>query len=152
MLLMFIGTASASAGGGIRLNTLGVLLATIAASIRGREHVTCFGREIDSRQVNRAITITLFAGLFVFLVAFILSFTEQGGLKFIYLLFEACSAVGTVGLSAGITPNLSSIGQLLIILTMIIGRLGPLVLGLSLIDKERKATQFRYPQERVRIG
>lgn len=152
MLLMFIGTASASTGGGIRLNTLGILLSTALASVRGREHVTCFRREIDSRQVNRAITITFFASALVFTVAFILSFTEQGGLKFIYLLFEVCSAVGTVGLSSGITPGLSAVGQIMIIITMFAGRLIPLVLGLSLIDKERKPTPYRYPQERVRIG
>ncbi len=151
MGLMFIGTASASAGGGIRLNTLGVLVATILSSIRGSDHVTAFGREVSPFQVHRAIAVVSLGLLLVFVVAFILTGTE-GSHTFINLLFEAFSAVGTVGLSTGVTPDLSVVGQLLIIVTMVVGRIGPLALGLALVHHEGKTPLYRYPRERVRIG
>ena len=152
MGLMFIGTASASAGGGIRLNTLGVVVATIVASIGGREQVSAFNREIAPSQTHRAVTVTTMAVALVFLVAFVLSFTEGGGVSFIALLFEAVSAVGTVGLSAGITPDLGMVGKLLIIITMVVGRLGPLTLALALMQREQQTSLYRYARERVRIG
>ena len=151
MGLMFIGTASASGGGGIRLNTLGLLVATILASMRGREQVVAFGREIAPGQMNRAVTVTTLAVTLVFLVAFVLTFTEDQP-RFIDLLFEAVSAVGTVGLSAGVTPSLSTAGKLLIIVTMVVGRLGPLTLALALMRREQQAALYRYARERVRIG
>ncbi len=152
MGLMFIGTASASAGGGIRLNTLGVLVATILASMRGSDHVTAFGREVSPFQVHRAIAVVSLGLLLVFVVAFILTGTEGGHTSFINVLFEAFSAVGTVGLSTGVTPDLSVVGQLLIIVTMVVGRIGPLALGLALVHHEGKTPLYRFPRERVRIG
>ena len=152
MGLMFIGTASASAGGGIRLNTLGVIVATIMSSIRGLDRVTAFGREISPFQVHRAITVVSLGFLLVFVVSFILTGTQSGDLPFIDLLFEAFSAVGTVGLSTGVTPELGVVGQLLIIVTMVIGRIGPLALGLALVQHEGKTPLYRFPTERVRIG
>ena len=150
--LMFIGTASASVGGGIRLNTLGVLLAAVWSSFQGREQVTCFGRELSAEQVHRAIAVTAFAFFFVFLVAFILIFTEDRRGQFIDFLFEAVSAIGTVGLSRGVTPTLSIPGELLIILSMLIGRLGPLMLALMVSQRELHPPLYRYARERVTIG
>lgn len=152
MGLMFIGTASASAGGGIRLNTLGVVAATIIASIRGQDHVTAFGREVSPFQVHRAIAVVTLGFLLVFVVAFVLTGTESRHESFINLLFETFSAVGTVGLSTGVTPDLSVVGRLLIIVTMVVGRIGPLALGLALVHHEGKTPLYRYPRERVRIG
>ncbi len=152
MGLMFIGTASASAGGGIRLNTLGVLVATVISSIRGSDHVTAFGREVSPFQVHRAIAVVTLGIVLVFVVAFILTGSDSEGAPFIDLLFEAFSAVGTVGLSTGVTPDLNMVGQLLIIVTMVIGRIGPLALGLALVHHEGRTPLYRYPRERVRIG
>jgi trk system potassium uptake protein TrkH len=152
MALMIIGTASASAGGGIRLNTLGVLVATIVASIRGREQISAFGREIAPTQLHRAVGVTTMAATLVFLVAFVLTFIEGDEARFINLLFEAVSAVGTVGLSTGITPDLGIVGKLLIIVTMVVGRIGPLTLALTLMPREQKPALYRYARERVRIG
>ena len=149
---MFIGTASASAGGGIRLNTLGVVVATVISSIRGSDQVTAYNREIPPTQVHRAITVVALGILLVFMVAFVLTGTEGGQTKFISLLFEAVSAVGTVGLSTGVTSDLSTVGRLLIIVTMILGRIGPLALGLALVHREGRASLYRYARERVRIG
>jgi trk system potassium uptake protein TrkH len=151
MGLMAVGTASASTGGGIRLNTLGVLVATAWATLRGQSHVTAFSREIAPDQVQRAITVTLLAMGFVFLVALVLTLADEQQ-RFIDLFFETISAFGTVGLSLGITPELSTLGKLLIILAMTLGRAGPLVLALLLAGQEQRTPLYRNIQERVRIG
>ena len=151
--LMFIGTSSASAGGGIRLNTFGVLIATVLSSLRGKAQVVAFGREIGTIQVQRAMTVTTLAIALVFAVAFFLTFTERSGsIGFMDLLFEAVSAVGTVGLSTGTTPELSELGRLFVIGTMILGRVGPMILVLSLMYREQQTSLYRYAGERVRIG
>jgi trk system potassium uptake protein TrkH len=151
MALMAIGTASASTGGGIRLNTMGVLIASVWVTLRGQGHVTAFGREIPADQVQRAITVAMLAVGFVFLVAFVLTLADPGKL-FIDLLFETISAFGTVGLSLGVTPELSTFGKLLIILAMALGRAGPLMLALALASREQRAPLYRNIQERVKIG
>jgi len=150
--LMFLGTASSSVGGGIRLNTAGVLFSTVWASMRGNEFVTAFGREISSEQVQRAIAITCLGTGLVFIVSFLMIFTEHRQHSFINLLFEVVSALGTVGLGRGVTSSLSAFGKLLVIASMLIGRLGPLVIGLSLSDRELHPAPYRFPRERINIG
>jgi trk system potassium uptake protein TrkH len=150
LALMFIGTASASAGGGIRLQTFGVIYATVASSIQGKPHVTMFRRELAPELVHRAIAVAVLGLGLVFFMAFFLTFIERR--EFIRLLFETVSAFGTVGLSMGVTPELSLSGRIVIILTMLIGRLGPLTLALALMARERKPTLYRFAQDRIRIG
>jgi trk system potassium uptake protein TrkH len=150
--LMFIGTASASVGGGIRLNTFGVLIATVFASIQAKDHVIAFGRELSSEQVHRAIAIVALASIFIGFVAFVLTLTESQENLFLDLFFETVSALGTVGLSRGITGEISTIGQLLLIGSMLCGRLGPLMLAISLAPREMHPTLYRYARERVNIG
>ena len=147
--LMFIGGASASTAGGIKVNTLAVLLAAVLSSISGRTHVTAFGREIPQPQVFRALTVLVLGISMVFAVAFLLTISE--GFPFIDILFETISAFGTVGLSTGITTELSQMGRLIIILTMFLGRIGPLTLALVLAQRE-EVSPYRYAEERVKIG
>ena len=147
--LMFIGGASASTAGGIKVNTIAVLLAAVLSSIAGKSHATAFGRELPQTQVFRALTVLLLGLVMVFSVAFFLTISE--GLPLIQILFETVSAFSTVGLSTGITGELSTVGRLIIILTMYFGRIGPLTLALVLAQKETRAT-FRYAEERVKIG
>ncbi|MBI2855891.1 MAG: Trk family potassium uptake protein [Chloroflexi bacterium] len=147
--LMFIGGASASTAGGIKVNTLAVLLAAVLSSIGGKTHVTAFGREIPQAQVFRALTVLMLGIAMVFAVAFLLTISE--GFPFIDILFETVSAFGTVGLSTGITTELSQMGRLIIILTMFLGRIGPLTLALVLAQRE-EASPYRYAEERVKIG
>ena len=147
--MMFIGGASGSTAGGIKVNTVAVIFIAILTTIRGRGQPEAFGREIPFGQIQRALTVAALGVTVVFFVAFLLVITE--GLAFEDLLFETISAFGTVGLSTGITPELTPWGKSIIISTMFVGRIGPLTIALALGQRQRRAI-YRYPQERVRIG
>jgi trk system potassium uptake protein TrkH len=149
MILMFIGGASGSTAGGIKVNTFGLIIATIWCSIKGREYPAAFGREFMQQQIFRALAVLVLSMMVVGAVVFILTITEKT--SFLKLLFETISAFGTVGLSTGITPDLSIAGRLMIIVTMFTGRLGTLTLTLALVQAQRIST-YRYPQETTRIG
>lgn len=149
MMLMFVGGASGSTAGGIKVNTFGVVIATIWSTIRGKEHAGAYGREFTVQQVYRAWTVAILSLVFVSVVAFFLTLTEES--RFLDLLFETVSAFGTVGLSTGVTPGLSVAGRLIVAVTMFVGRLGPLALVLALIQRQQPA-DYRYPHGVVRIG
>lgn len=149
MALMFIGAASGSTGGGIKVNTFAVLTAAVISSIRGRQKAVAFARELPSGHVYRALTVALLAVGLVFVVTLLLSGTERFSLT--QLLFETISAFGTVGLSMGITPDLSLMGKALIILTMFVGRVGPLTVALALAQRD-KPERIGYPEGQVKIG
>jgi trk system potassium uptake protein TrkH len=149
-ILMFIGGASGSTAGGIKVNNFGMFAATIWSTIKGREHAGAFGREFSVQQINRALTIVFLSVAFISAAVLLLTLTE-GGTRFIDLLFETVSAFSTVGLSVGITPGLSVPGRLIIIVTMFVGRLGPLAMALALVQQQKMA-RYRFPQETVRTG
>jgi trk system potassium uptake protein TrkH len=149
MFLMFVGGAAGSTAGGIKVNTFSMLAATIWSTIRGREHAGAFGREFNSQQLYRAIAVVILSLGLVALVGFLLALHEET--SFINLLFETLSAFGTVGLSTGITPHLSLAGRIIVTITMFVGRLGPLALTMALLQRQRPS-QYRYPEEMVRIG
>jgi trk system potassium uptake protein TrkH len=148
-MLMFIGGASGSTAGGIKVNNFGMLTSTIWSTIRGKEYPGAFGREFSVQQVNTALTVVLLSVGFIALALLLLTVTD--GFKFIDLLFETVSAFGTVGLSTGITPDLSLGGTIIIMITMFVGRLGPLTLALALVQRQRLA-KYRFPRENVRTG
>ena len=150
IFLMFVGAGSGSTASGIKVTTLTVLLATLWAQLNGKEHVTLFKRKIVMETIVKAFTITMCGLLLVFTATFILSVTEKG-FEFIVYLFEATSAFGTVGLSMGLTPELSPIGRVCIIVMMFIGRLGPLTIAFAL-TKNRKDDAFHYPKGNIMIG
>lgn len=149
IILMFIGGASGSTAGGVKVNTFGLLTATVWSLIRRKEHPGAFGKEFTMQQVQRALTIVMISLGLVVIVVLILSITEKFG--FLNLLFETVSAFGTVGLSTGITPELSTAGLLILTATMFIGRLGPLALAFSLVQRQQPS-KYRYPQENIRLG
>jgi trk system potassium uptake protein TrkH len=154
ILLMFVGGAAGSTAGGVKVNTFGMLIATIWSSIRGKEHPGAFGREFSSQQINRALALVMLALTLIAIVVFVLTITEKSVIEehgFLSIPFETVSAFGTVGLSTGITPDLSVAGRLIITAMMFVGRLGPLVLALSLVQRQQPTT-YRYPQDEVRIG
>lgn len=147
--LMFIGGASGSTAGGIKVNTVAVILIAVMGTIRGRNQPEVFGREIPFGQIQRALAVLSLAVAAVFFVAFLLAITEN--FPYEDLIFETVSAFGTVGLSTGITPDLTPWGRSIIIATMFVGRIGPLTIALALGQRQQRAV-YRYSQERVRIG
>lgn len=152
IFLMFIGASSGSTGGGIKTNTLVVLILAVFSSIKGRDEVHIFNRKIANEIILRALAIIMISLGVVLFVSFLLTITEDH-LKhdFIEFLFEATSAFGTVGLSMGLTTDLTIPGKIIIIFTMFIGRLGPLTLAFALSQK-RRTTKIGYAEEKVLIG
>lgn len=156
MVLMFVGGASGSTAGGIKINTLMVLAITAYASVRGRPRVEAFKRELPYAQVARALAVVFLAMLVLLALIIGLALTEMakldaGAFEFMDLLFEATSAFGTTGLSRGITSEISDPGHVLLVFGMYLGRLGPLTIALGLALRERRAV-YRFAEERVRIG
>ena len=154
--LMFIGGSSSSTGGGIKTSTFSVILSDVWRTVRGFDHVQLFKRTINPTLRSRAYSVLMFfiVGNMIFL--FLLTITEasllaEGDYSFIDLAFEQISAMGTVGLSTGITPLLTQAGKFIILISMFIGRVGTLTvafaLGGSLIE-----THFKYPEGHTMIG
>ncbi len=148
MLLMFIGAGSASTGSGIKVTTFIVIVWSVFAYIRGRKEPVMFERTIHQTVVFKSLAVTMIGLFFVFLTAFLLTVTEDASLSMI--LFESFSAFGTVGLSMGLTPDLSNAGRFFIIILMFIGRIGPLTLAFSFA--RTRTAKIRYPEEDIFIG
>ncbi len=147
--LMFIGGASGSVAGGIKVNTFAVIIAAVISSVRGRAQAEAFGREISQPQVLRALTVGVLGVLFLVLIMPLLTLIEPD-IPFLDLLFDTVSAFGTNGSSTGIVPDLSVTGRVIFMLIMFVGRLGPLTLALALAPREYSV--YRFAQERVTIG
>lgn len=147
--LMFIGGASGSTAGGIKVNTFSLLLIAIISTARGDPSATAFGRRIPHAVIYRAIAIALLYVAAAFTVTLGLELSTGGAL--IDRAFEAASALGTVGLSTGITPGLSDPARILIIVAMFAGRLGPLTLVLAMTARARPMP-YRPAVETMRIG
>jgi trk system potassium uptake protein TrkH len=149
IIFMFIGASPGSTGGGIKTSTFAILLLSLGNILRGKEDIEVFKRKIPSTIVYKAMAIvvaTLLLLISIFLL--LLAFEKQ---PFLPLLFESVSAFGTVGLSMGITPDLTIIGKLLIIILMYGGRIGPLTLGFALTRTLRRG-KVEYPEAKVMIG
>jgi trk system potassium uptake protein TrkH len=150
MALMFIGGASGSTAGGIKVNTFSVLLVAIVSTARGRPSAEAFGRRIPHILIYRALSVALLSIAALFLIALGLELTARDG-TFVEVLFEAVSALGTVGASTGITPELPDPSRIIIVLAMFAGRLGPLTLVLALTARARPIA-YRPAVETLRIG
>ena len=149
-VLMFIGGSPASTAGGIKISTLAVLILAVRTLITGKDDVYAFKRKISYSSVNKALAV-LFVGLSVIISGtMILSLTEPSK-EFLYVLFETVSAFGTVGLSLGITGELSVFGRLVVILIMFTGRVGALTILLALATKEKKVL-YKFPEDKVIVG
>ena len=148
--LMFIGGAAGSVAGGIKVTTVAVVIAAVLSSIRGRSEAEAFGREIAHFQVLRALTVAALGLGFIMVATPTLTLTDPG-IKFIDLFFDTVSAFGTNGASTGIVPDLSTAGGAIFMISMLIGRLGPLSLALALAPRE-ETTVYRFVRERVKIG
>ncbi len=149
ILLMWIGGSPASTAGGIKTTTFGVMLATLKAMLNQREQVSLFRRSFSPRAVRKSLSIAFSSSALLAMFLLLLLFTEEGDFKAI--VFESVSAFNTVGLSTGITSELSPIGKLIIIVTMFIGRIGSLTLAFSIAERVMKG-KYTYPEERIIIG
>ncbi|MGG4266630.1 TrkH family potassium uptake protein [Peribacillus simplex] len=148
-LLMFIGASPSSVGGGIRTTTLAIMFLFLWNFMRGRRSIKVFKREIHPDDIRKATAVMIMGSLLCIMAIFILSITENFTL--IQIIFEVCSAFGSVGLSMGITPELSDIGKIVIMINMFIGRVGITSL-LYIIGHKEVTENYHYPKERVIIG
>jgi trk system potassium uptake protein TrkH len=155
LLLMFIGGASGSTAGGIKVNTFFIVLMLAIRGTDPRGEVSVFNRKLPSKTIDNAVIFTLKALMLLFVAVFLLTVTEryfsQRHPLFIEMVFETFSAFGTVGLSLGITPLLSVPGKLVIIATMFMGRVGLLALAIP-VSRKIPITVLDYPQEEVMVG
>jgi trk system potassium uptake protein TrkH len=152
ILLMFIGGSPGSTAGGIKTVTIAVIIMTTIAALRKRQEVELFRRSVRVVVVGRAVTVTLLFVMVLFTGTLALSITENSNcFTMSDIMFEAASALGTVGLTTGITSLLTTAGKLIIIAMMLIGRLGPLTL-LAALTFNLKPARYNYPQEAVIVG
>ena len=150
IILMFIGGSPGSTAGGIKTTTIGVLIVTVVSVIRGREDSEVFKRRFSKDLVYKAFTLLFIGFTLVVIVTMLLSYTEKGA-TFMSIFYETISAFGTAGLTLGLTPDLSNIGRILIIIMMYLGRVGPLTVVLSLTRKKEKSG-VKYPEGKILIG
>lgn len=148
MVLMFIGAGSASTASGIKLTTFIVIVLATVSFLRKRSEPELFGRSIRLETVIRSLAISTIGLFIVFFFIFLLTITEK--IPFLPLAFEVVSAFGTVGLSMGITAQISDIGEVLLCMVMFIGRIGPLTLFFILMKP--KNVHYRYPYDQVFTG
>ncbi len=149
LIAMFVGAGSGSTAGGIKITTAVVVLMSLRAMLRGREDVQILGATIPRLIVYRSMCITFFGLGFLFVSLLILMHSQH--IVFEKILFEAVSAFGTVGLSMGVTPQLDTLGRMLIIFLMFVGRIGPLTLALA-IGENRMQAAYKYPHGDVAVG
>lgn len=146
--LMFIGGGSTSTAGGIKVTTFMVLVLATVAFLRRRETPLAFGRSIANPDVLKVLAVTFISLLAIMVGTFLLTATHD--LPFLSIVFEATSAFGTVGLSRGVTGELNTFGEIVLMVLMFVGRVGPLSLGFLLATPARRL--LRYPQQTVYLG
>jgi trk system potassium uptake protein TrkH len=148
IMLMFIGASPGSTGGGIKTTTFATLLATVFCLVSGREETSVFGRRLGTLVVFKAMAVAVISMGIIAAVTLVLLVNGDGTLA--QALFESTSALGTVGLSTGITPELAASSKLALILTMFAGRVGPLTLAFALM--QRAHGKVRLPEEKIMVG
>lgn len=152
LILMFIGGSSGSTAGGVKTSTIAVLFIFLLNYFRGRP-VMVFNRELKTETIRKALFMILSGFTLIIISTFILMLTEEipPGMGIEYILVEVISCFGTVGLTMGLTPHLTSLGKLLLILLMFIGKVG-LITFLWSIGNHDKQWQVKYPEINIMIG
>ncbi len=161
IMLMFVGASPLSTGGGVKTVVLALTVLVLFSTFRGREKVECFGRTIQPVSVNRALAILFVGTALLMTVTLLLVMFEQRPAHILDYMFESASALGTVGVTSAVqtdsgefvptTRSLSAPSQLVIILAMFLGRVGPLTLMIALAGQET-AARYEYPAERLTLG
>jgi len=150
LVLMFIGASPASTGGGVKTSTASLVVLLVRARLKARETASAFHRSLAADLVAKSFILIALAVAVVFLASGVL-LASQPALRMRDALFEAFSAFGTVGLSMGVTSALTPVGKLAIVLTMFVGRVGPLTLLYALSRRKPRGT-FEYAEESVLVG
>lgn len=166
--LMFIGGSPASTAGGIKTTTLGVIILLVINYIKGRQEINVFNRKISTNAINRAIVVISISVFIIIIAISALLITENFetekhmdvqhsenlNLSIVDIVFEVVSAFATVGLTLGITSQLTFAGKFVIISLMIIGRLGPITISIALFKKHKEVKQQKaqYPNGNILIG
>lgn len=149
MLLMFIGASPGSTGGGIKTTTFASLFAGAKALVQGSHGAVMYNRKIPEEQISRSMLIMILASSLVITSTFFLMLSDRG--DFLTTMFEVISAFGTVGLSMGMTPELTVPGRLIIMLTMFMGRLGPVTVAFAL-SRSQRTNIIGFPEEKIILG
>ncbi|NLY50758.1 MAG: Trk family potassium uptake protein [Firmicutes bacterium] len=149
MLFMFIGASPGGTGGGIKTTTFVTLLLTVMATVRGKERTEVGGRCIPAWQVAKSMAIAFISLCLILGATTVLLLSE--GKEFLPTLFEVVSAFGTVGLTMGLTTELSVLGRLVITAVMFAGRVGPLTMVLALAHQQYPKS-VRFPEESIIVG
>ncbi len=149
ILLMYIGGAPISTSGGIKLTTAATIMSTLRAFVMGKDRVEMGWNTIPRRTVRRAFIVFLVSIMLIFLVLFVLTLTEDHA--FIDILFEIISAFGTVGLSRGITPELTSIGKIMIAFVMFAGRIGLFTFAIAMSELHEDEN-YHFPEINLMVG
>lgn len=156
ILLMTIGAAPAGTGGGIKVTTFALVLLGVWSVIRGKNYVNFFGRRASWLQVRRALAVAvLFIGallITVILISYIETDNVAGTLGLENQFFEAASAFGTVGLSTGVSTQLTTVSRYLLSIAMFMGRVGPLTMMLAFAGKKNSNNHIQYPEEYIMVG
>lgn len=152
VLLMFVGACPGGTAGGIKTTTFGLIILSVCSVLSGKKDASAsiFHRRIPLKMLMRAYAIAVIALLWIALAMGVLLVANKG-VSFQSILFEVTSAFGTVGLSTGITSSLSGISKMVLIFTMLLGRLGPIAIGYSLVGKP-KLINYTYPEAEILVG
>ena len=151
-VLQFIGAAPGSTGGGVKVTTFAVLILTIRSVAQGRDDCVIGGHHIESKTVYRALTIIVIGAVAAFGSAVVVYYNTAETVSVIDCIFEACSAVGTVGLSVGVTGQLNTGAKLLYMACMFMGRVGPVSLAISLTAKPDDNKRKVLPVGHINVG
>ena len=149
IILMFIGGSPGSTAGGIKTTTFGTMILTTIAVVRGNKDISVFNRRISQDIINRSLAILTIGLALVITVSLVLTLTESA--NFLDLLFETTSAFGTVGLTRGLSPNLSNVGKIIISITMYLGRVGPLTMAFAFSQKQKQPL-YKYCEGNIIVG
>jgi trk system potassium uptake protein TrkH len=150
LMLMFIGGSPVGTAGGIKTVTLAVLAASAMASIRNKNEVVLFQRNVSRQAINKAVAVTVMAFAILFASTLLLSAVMEADVMDIF--YETVSAAATVGLSRNLTPSLNAAGKLIIIGTMYLGRVGPISLAIALNSHKIQKNVVKNPTEEISVG
>lgn len=150
IILMFVGGSPGSTAGGLKTTTIGILVITVICVLTGKEETEAFGRRFSKETVYKSFTIVFVGVMWVVGVTLLLTINEPEQ-SFINLFYEATSAFGTAGLSTGVTQEIGTFSKIILMISMYIGRVGPLTVLFAIINR-KKRTGYKYPEGKILIG